>query len=980
MRAVRGRAERQHLHGVALLVGDLSNHSQPDRLDRAIKSLEATVDAQPENPIYRSDLAAAYWQRGVLADGGLEDRIAALEQAEAAVELAPNTPEAAFVVAVALDSLYLWHQALEAYEQFLQLDTASDWARWARLRIDRLTADDAFDAAEEARAQLHAAARAADSARLAELVLRDPQLAREYGELDLLPRWAGTEEAREAAELLQVANRLGEALAAINGDRLLLDAAQAADDGDARAGLAAWGAAQPFLARREYELARPLLVEACEHLEAAANPMALWARLHLAIYEYQRDAYASAYSSVASLLEAPNSRDYPSLLAHARRIQGFLQQIWGRAEAARFLGAEAVEMSARLGEFEAASNHGVALVGVLSRLDEENEVDRLLLGALEQRPTSTRLDHLYVAYWAVSARLGRQDRIELAERFQREAVTVAERSADAVLLAEAYRQLAEILEQRGRLDEAIARLEQSSAQIQAIESESVRVYLEIMNRLGKGRLMAAADAEGALHELGAAVEYLRATGFEHLLPRVLVERARHYRKLARSREAEADLLEAARLIEGHRGGIEIPHYRISIYAEAQAIYRELAIAVHAENPALAFSYADRARARVLEDWLRDGAQTAVPGTAALESPEGLVGRVAQALPERTVFVEYLLAPERALAWTVSRDEPLRQISLPLTGSEVERLIDRLGEAWDEGPAGGLGVLKALHGVLIAPLDLGPGIDTLIFVPQGGLERLPFSALREAASGDFLIETYAVVLAPSGEFVATHSKAARPVRPAARVLAVGDPEFDRDLYPDLAPLPGSRREAVAVYEVYQQYGGGGELLVGAQATADAIATKAASYDVVHLAAHGLPAGTRPLLSQIVLAEAGLGGRQGLDGLEALSLDLDPVQLVVLSSCDSSQTSVEGVMGLVLPLLAAGSDAVLASLLPVLDGESAVLMTRMHSELLAGDSPAVALQRAKIMAIEQELSPRIWAPFEVFSGSADHSLGNQGGSDG
>jgi hypothetical protein len=358
---------------VALLVSDGTSPDEGTQLYRAIEQLLSAVALQPDNPIYRSDLAAGYWQRGVFADGGLEDRIAALDHAEAAVALAPGAPEPAFNLALALDALYLWDQALEAYERYLQLDFSSDWARWARLRIDRLTAIDAPAAAEEKKEAMFALARSRDFASLRDLVRQDPQLAREFGELELLPRWARTEDTADRAELLEVALALGETLAAANGDLMLLDAALNAQNSDARPGLAAWGAALPLIARREYELAMPYLLEAQDRLGLASNSMVRWARLHLAIYEYQRDAYEAAYAELERLTEASDADRYPSLVAHALRVQGLIQQIWGRAEAASLLGREAVALSASLGEVGTAASHGVPLVGTLARLAARGE-------------------------------------------------------------------------------------------------------------------------------------------------------------------------------------------------------------------------------------------------------------------------------------------------------------------------------------------------------------------------------------------------------------------------------------------------------------------------------------------------------------------------------------------------------------------------------------------------------------------------------
>ncbi|MGH7342074.1 MAG: CHAT domain-containing protein, partial [Candidatus Rokuibacteriota bacterium] len=526
-----------------------------------------------------------------------------------------------------------------------------------------------------------------------------------------------------------------------------------------------------------------------------------------------------------------------------------------------------MELSASLGEVGPAASHGVPLVATLDRLGEEVEAERLLLAALEQRPTSTRPDHLYVGYWSVSARLGRLGQLNLAERFQREAVAMAERSGDPVLLAEAYRQLAEVLEQRGRVEQAIATLDRSTEQIQAIESESARVYLGTMNRLARARVLAVEDPQSALAELDAATSYLRSTRFEHLLPRVLVERSAHHRAPDEDGEAEADLLEAAALIEGHRGGIEDPHYRISIYREAQRVYQQLALEVHDEDPARAFRYADRARSRVLSDWLREGGQRLVGGASeSSQAPGTLLADVLRALPEGGVLIEYFLAPDSAIAWTLSAASGLRQVRLPVGGGELGRLIERLDRAWGD-QSRMLRGLEELHAVLIGPLDLSEAVSSVVIVPQGPLETVPFSALRDARSGDFLIERFSVTLSPSAELITRSLGDSGTGSRPRRTLIVGDPAFDAQRYPGLRRLPGARREGESIHDLYTAAGVVSELLVDLDATRDGLLRRMQAADLVHLAAHGLPAAGRPLASQVVLAKpaAGVSG-QVLNGLD------------------------------------------------------------------------------------------------------------------
>jgi CHAT domain-containing protein len=143
--------------------------------------------------------------------------------------------------------------------------------------------------------------------------------------------------------------------------------------------------------------------------------------------------------------------------------------------------------------------------------------------------------------------------------------------------------------------------------------------------------------------------------------------------------------------------------------------------------------------------------------------------------------------------------------------------------------------------------------------------------------------------------------------------------------------------------------------------------------LHLACHGGFAPDEPLDSALYLAS---GDRLTLRGLLDGNLDLSSQQLAVLSACQTGITEFnrvpDEVIGLPAGFLQAGVPGVVATLWPVNDRSTAVLMTEFYKLLLIEQrDPATALARARVFlrdATAHELA-------EWF----EHRFNDSGGSD-
>jgi CHAT domain-containing protein len=228
--------------------------------------------------------------------------------------------------------------------------------------------------------------------------------------------------------------------------------------------------------------------------------------------------------------------------------------------------------------------------------------------------------------------------------------------------------------------------------------------------------------------------------------------------------------------------------------------------------------------------------------------------------------------------------------------------------------------------------------------------------------------------PPGCSLATHQQAA--AQPAISISQSVD-DASRIAYAHkragslhFGPLPHSEEEVEAVAAEFCAAHPSEpiEVDIGAGASKARLLASREPPRVLHLATHGFyrkqeePADRPLLLTGIALAGANAsqqesGDQDGiLSALEALDLDLDGTELVVLSACETAQGQIdygEGVAGLVRALRTAGARNVLVTLRPVGDKSAAVFMERFYRYWLGdieGDA-ASALRKTQQQYIEE-----------------------------
>lgn len=294
----------------------------------------------------------------------------------------------------------------------------------------------------------------------------------------------------------------------------------------------------------------------------------------------------------------------------------------------------------------------------------------------------------------------------------------------------------------------------------------------------------------------------------------------------------------------------------------------------------------------------------------------------------------------------------------------------------------LGVsLERLYEVLIEPIsDVLPTDenDLVIFIPHQELFQVPFAALRNPDTKEYLIENYTISTAPSILSLALTKERQTQIQGVGQgALIVGNPELSDALKDEpfnLEDLPGAEAEALAIASLLET--DSEDVLLKEAATKAAVIDRIHEAKYVHLATHGLLLDT-PAYSTIpgllALAPSPDDERGELTAQEIVELTQTEklvADLVVLSACRTGQGQItsDGAYGLSRAFLTGGTPSLIVSLWDANDDATQFLMTEFYSHLLGADSreplgKAQSLRQAMLATIEEYPDPKNWAAFTL-----------------
>jgi len=228
----------------------------------------------------------------------------------------------------------------------------------------------------------------------------------------------------------------------------------------------------------------------------------------------------------------------------------------------------------------------------------------------------------------------------------------------------------------------------------------------------------------------------------------------------------------------------------------------------------------------------------------------------------------------------------------------------------------------LDALLLRPVaDRLRGRD-LVIAPTTVAHAVPWSLLPTLAGRSVSVTPSAAWWVRAAERAARETNA-----PPGRVVLVAGPG-----------VPEGAAEVADLRRLYPS----ALVLTGRDATVDAVAAALDGADLAHIAAHGRFRADQPLLSALRLGD----GPLTVYDLERLT---SAPRLIVLASCSAGLSEIrpgDELMGLAAALLAQGTAAVLAPLLPVPDRATRPVVLAVHRALRDGVPPPAALAAAAV----------------------------------
>ena len=453
------------------------------------------------------------------------------------------------------------------------------------------------------------------------------------------------------------------------------------------------------------------------------------------------------------------------------------------------------------------------------------------------------------------------------------------------------------------------------------------------------------------------------------VPGLRLTRARSLLALGRIDAAAEDLEVGIRMLESQRVGIRSTALQASVFDEGASLFDEMvSLQLDQRHDAeRALYFVERSRGRQLSEAVLSLSRSGplAPKTAARQAPltpEAL----RRELSPGVALVYYATLPNRLVSWVLTHEgSQVRELSL--SSQELERQVARYQAALDGAVP--LPTLRERSAVLFDELvrPLLPALHSqqaLLFIPDHGLQSVPFASLWDRESGRYLVQDYLLGTAPSGTvFVRASAAAAGTLgsRPS-RVLAVGNPRLERTT--KLPDLPRAEAEAMAVASLY----GESQLLTAKAATKAVFLSKLPTSEIVHFAGHAVPGGEAGDGTLLFAPDPRTRTPGPLYPSEIEGTDLQSTRVVVLAGCRTgtgATSRLEGALSLARPFLAAGVPSVVASLRDVDDDISRDFSMAYHRALLSDGDSAQAVRQAQLALLRSgdpaHAHPSSWAGF-------------------
>jgi len=333
-------------------------------------------------------------------------------------------------------------------------------------------------------------------------------------------------------------------------------------------------------------------------------------------------------------------------------------------------------------------------------------------------------------------------------------------------------------------------------------------------------------------------------------------------------------------------------------------------------------------------------------------------QIAKLIPQNTVLIEYFVTPDEIFTFVIDSKGLSRAHKATFQSSDLRGIVDLANVAiglrenytsFEEMENRGIKFplaqptnLEFLYKFLMEPVkEHLLGKEVAYIVPHSYLRNAPFHAFyrMEGENMRYLIEDIAISYAPSATILRLLDRNPRSLKTC----------FSAGVSMKNGGPVGGLEEATMVAKIFNS-----QVIPG---TKNAFLSNAGSYDVIHLSCHSIRQSAVTIYNGLSLENAEILLPKDVPELKC--------SLATLSACstysgDTSNT--RELAGIVGGFLRAGSRSVVGSLWPVYYKSTYLLMEEFYRNLMAGQSKAVAFQKAQVMVRKTySYHPLFWAPF-------------------
>jgi len=978
--------------------------------DKAIQYLERAANLDTKNAQIYADLGAAFLEKGrelnqrtpegadAEAERSLESWGRSLEYLKRALEIDPKMLEPLFNLALVHEYQRLTESAKSDWRTYLEKDSDSPWAAEAHKHLKNLEENEnrAAQNGGDSIDLFMNAYRAADDATAWEIYKNNHDSSGNHVTNTLIDRvLAEDTRATANSENLQALIYLGQLELRKANDAYTADLAKSYVSASPQT-RALLTTARQETTKGYTLLGQSQISESTEYFTSARNTFDRVGNLPEALAVDTAIAHGAAVEPnlprgkelLTRIVSTCEVKRYKWLLAEALTHLSHIETNWNNYSEAITDSNRALEIFQELQDSSSTFGALVQIAGVYLYL-KDNQMSLQFLKramAVAQVENSSPMK-LWGVHITVSLNLSELQLYRAALDYQTEALQLALRSGKPLYLSRSYQFLGLTYGSLKQFDFALQNARNSYEQGRQIATErngknmmaSASLKLGDLYRLSGDQTSALAAYEESLHLYGnlefAAFSYSAHKG------KLLSYLAQNNDALA-AQELEI----VFRLFDEYREKIRGERQKDFFFDREQDTC-DLAIGFtyfRLDDHNRALDYSETCRARNLRDLMSHGAEvTATAGVLDLQARSGTAvdslppraTEIAGQLPQEVQLIEYAVLDNKLVMWLVTRSGIVPE-SVDIESSKLTELVAAtLKQIKGRDDNAARQSLKDLYTLLIEPVRerLVPN-KVICFVPDKTLHYVPFSALISTTSDHYLVEDYQVMVSPSLAILidSTNKAMAFPAEQEERLLAVGNPAFDRTATPNLSNLPEAEREVAGFISDYPVH----RVLVRRQATLSAVTEELRRSNVAHFAAHYQIDPISTLSSRLLLApELGNWSHTQLSGLDSgtiYQMDLAHVRLVILAACQTGieqQFGGEGPIGFARSFLVAGVPVVVASLWPVDSDSTAELMIAFHRERRRehrATTAALARAQQEMMARENYRSPYYWAGFTLIGG--------------